>query len=310
MPYYFVRDESIADGLARITAEEISAAVDALEGSKTQQDEGIHEARKSIKKIRALVELAQPALGRDKERRKKRFRNIGRDLSELRDAGALLELVKQLARTFHAKSAAAISRGVASQKTELEERLDKEKVLRTAVKKLKASADKEQAWPLKNSFRSLEPALKAVYRAGRRSFRELDQQDRENNNQVVTSEAFHQFRKLVKTHLYQLRLLAECWTAELKTRERQLDDLQTWLGDDHNLVVLFASLHREPERFGGADAVNSFLAHAENYQAKLREKSLSLGRALYAPKPRAFANVLTEAWSAWRKQPSEASGHP
>lgn len=309
MPYYFARDESIADGLARITAEEISAAVDALAGSD-DQDEGIHEARKSIKKIRALIDLAQPALGRDNDRRKKRFRNIGRYLSELRDAGALLELVKQLGRTFHAKSAAAISRGVASQKIELEDRLDKEKVIRTAVEKLKASADKEQAWPLKNNFDSLEPALKASYRAGRRSFRELDQQDRENNNQAETSETFHEFRKQVKTHLYQLRLLAESWTAELKTRERQLDDLQTWLGDDHNLVVLFASLRREPERFGGANNVNSFLAQAENYQAKLREKSLSLGRALYAPKPRAFAAVLAEAWSTWRKQPSEAAGHP
>ena len=90
MPYRFKPAEAVSEAVKRIVSEEIESSVEGLASpSPENRDRAVHQARKSIKKIRGLLRLLRPRLGATFRRENKRFRRLGRDLSQLRDAAAL-----------------------------------------------------------------------------------------------------------------------------------------------------------------------------------------------------------------------------
>src|SRR5262249_57229403 len=62
---------------------------------------------------------------------------------------------------------------------------------------------------------------------------------------------FHAWRRRVKDHWYHVRLL-DGLNRRADTRARRLHRLETWLGDDHNLVLMRAAILSAPARFGDA----------------------------------------------------------
>jgi len=81
-------DEALPDGIHRIAKKEIEKVRACVDGSsKASRDEMVHEARKSLKKLRALVRLVRPGVGGKLYRRENfAFRDIARPLTEVRDA--------------------------------------------------------------------------------------------------------------------------------------------------------------------------------------------------------------------------------
>ena len=67
---------------------------------KNDRDEAIHEARKSIKKVRALLRLVSAELGGTYPRENARLRDIARRLSEFRDAFAIIETFDDLKKKY------------------------------------------------------------------------------------------------------------------------------------------------------------------------------------------------------------------
>jgi hypothetical protein len=116
-------------------------------------------------------------------------------------------------------------------------------------------------------------------------------------------ENYHEWRKRVKDHWYHVRLVEDLWTEVLEARESSLKNLETWLGDDHNLVVLCDKLTNEPDKYGEADGVQLFLALAGEHQKELRQNSMSLGQRIYEEKPRQFTQNMSKLWDAWQQQP-------
>jgi hypothetical protein len=62
-------------------------------------------------------------------------------------------------------------------------------------------------------------------------------------------EGLHRWRRRVKDHWYQMRLL-QGLSGRLSGRVRSLKQLESWLGDHHNLVVLHGLILDAPARFG------------------------------------------------------------
>src|SRR6476659_938000 len=97
MTYTLREDENLGDGIRRICCEQIEGALAA--STKEQNDEGspVHETRKHLKKARAALRLVSGEVERDRFRREnRRLRNVGRLVSEIRDAEVRLQTVKQL----------------------------------------------------------------------------------------------------------------------------------------------------------------------------------------------------------------------
>jgi hypothetical protein len=81
-------DEGASEGIRRVARGQLELASNRLTDSGRKEiGEAIHEARKSLKRLRAVVRLARDPLGDDTYRHENRtFRDAGRKLSDVRDA--------------------------------------------------------------------------------------------------------------------------------------------------------------------------------------------------------------------------------
>jgi CHAD domain-containing protein len=232
------------------------------------------------------------------------LRELGAHLSELRDAGAIIQTFDAIVEKHKAKLAAGaltpIRRGLQLRKRENEERLNVARVMVAAAKGLGAVRRRVSKWPVKaDGFDALAVGLKSTYRDGRKAMRLA--------LKTEEPEDYHELRKRAKDHWYHIRLMEALWTELMEAREHSLHDLETWLGDDHNLVVLCDQLEQDPERYGGGNAVQMFTALAHEEQNDLRARSKALGERIYEEKPNEFVRNLSKLWDIWQDAPKALS---
>jgi CHAD domain-containing protein len=300
MPYRLERGEPLPGGIRRIVAEEADSAIKHLTNTagKRRQEEAIHEARKSIKKIRGVLRLVKSELGRIYRAENRSLRDAGRRLSQIRDAEAVIEVFDELVENYRGDlqhpAWAAIRRGLESGKREMEKAAGLDSAVREAAAALRHIARGVKNWPLRHDgFQVIEPGLESTYRQGRRALAEAQRHP--------TPENYHYFRKRVKDHWYHVRLLENLWTEEMKAREASLKDLQTWLGDDRNLFVLREKLRESPDKFGAQREIGLFCTLAGQHRKELREKSIALGLRLYEQKPKRFTRSMSHLWDTWER---------
>src|SRR3982074_2226408 len=100
MSYGLRPDEKLSDGIRRIARNQIRAIRKEL-GPKRPQGQGgsIHEIRKRVKKLRALLRLVRSGPGQKNLREENRnFRGIARVLSPRRDVEVQLKTLDKLQR--------------------------------------------------------------------------------------------------------------------------------------------------------------------------------------------------------------------
>jgi len=293
--------ESIPEGVKRIALEETQSAA-ALLGAATarNRDEAIHEARKSVKKVRALLRLMRPELGSVYARENIRLRNIGRRLSDFRDRAVLIETLDALVAKYkddlQGATLASIRQGLLRSKRQQQRGTRIGQALEKMAAGLRAAAKRTAAWPLKaDGFEALAPGLTAAYRKARRAMAAVRADRR--------PELCHEWRKRVKDHWYHIRLLEDLWTEVMEGYEKNLKELETWLGDHHNLEVLKAALTAHPRQFGRPEEIEQCVDLAAKYQKELIANSLSLGERIYQERPKEFRTRMKHLWEGWQDQP-------
>jgi CHAD domain-containing protein len=300
MAYYFKRNESVAEAVRRIAGEEFDSVITQLEHANgTKGDEAIHEARKSVKKVRALLRLIQPELGDTYRAESKVLRKAGRTLSELRDASSVIEILDKLQEKFtdklHPSAVDPIRRGLMAKKKRAEES-QVPASLRKIVTTIKAAVKRVKTWPISaDRFPAIEPGLEMTLRRGRAAFQRAQKRPRPEN--------YHEWRKRIKDHWYHVRLLEGVWTEFMQGYEAALKDLETWLGDDHNLVLLREHLMDKSEQFGAEKSVDLVLRLIEKYQKELRDNAESFGQRIHREKPRQIVKRMRQLWEERQAEP-------
>jgi CHAD domain-containing protein len=301
MPYRLKASESVPEGIKRIVIEELDSATEQLSRNDHKgRDEAIHEARKSLKKIRGALRLVQPELGTTYRKENRRLRDLGRKLSEFRDAAAIIEtfdnVVEKHKESLRENTLTSIRQALDKSKLETERISHVERVVKEAISTFRITKKRITAWSLNaDGFRAIAPGLRTTFRRGRKVMAAAQKDPRPEN--------YHEWRKRVKDHWYHVRLLENVWTEVMQAHEASLKNLETWLGDDHNLVVLREELGSKPEDYGDQKDIELFLTLAGEYQKELREKAMSLGQRVYEEKPRQFTKNIAKLWDAWQHQP-------
>jgi|SRR5579884_3717080 len=302
MPYKFKAGESVPESVRRIVVEEMESAASQLEKpAGPQREEGIHEARKSLKKTRALLRLMKSELGGARKTENTRLREHGRKLSELRDAGAIVNAFDDLlAASPNGKghdSLNAIREGLVARRDQAMDQAGIEERLKGMAKSFRAIAKGVKSWPLKtDGYAAIKSGLEASFRAGRKAMARAERQPRPEN--------FHEWRKRAKDHWYHVRLLEPLWSDVMQASEKSLKELETWLGDDHNLVVLRDKVFSEPDLCANDKATDLLVRLIERRQKELRKNSLALGARIYCEeKPREFSRRMRRLWDAWQAAP-------
>jgi CHAD domain-containing protein len=289
---YRLLSPDLAAEVRRVAREQIDAALGGLEHTASNPSEGVHEARRRLKRVRALLRVAREPLGDVYGEENRRLRDVGRALAGLRDAevarqtfdrvfpdprplpiGALREALE--ARLAHA----------GEEREPLSERRPR------LIQELRKGRRAIECWPLSGveGFDGLEPGLVRSYRRGRRGLR--------RSAKRRDPREFHEWRKRVKYHREHIRLLQETWKRPLRGRRRSLSRLSDLLGEAHDLFML---------RQGLVDATETPpeepLSVLDRHRRQLESEALLLGRRLYVEKPRRLVDRLRVCWEAWLEE--------
>ncbi|HSU33256.1 MAG TPA: CHAD domain-containing protein [Bryobacteraceae bacterium] len=296
MAYHLEPHKPIAGEIKRVLKEEAMRTAEQLRSAKNPGGEkAIHEARKGVKKIRAALRLVQAELGSVYREENVRFRDIGRTLSELRDAGAMVETFDGLRKLYKSEvdrqAWDSLRRILEKRKQETERSLNAEQLFQDYPHQLEAVAEEVDNWPLDgNGFSVLAPGLKKAFRRGREAMQEAQRNP--------TPENFHEWRKRVKDHWYHVRLLHNIWSDMMESYGDVLKDIQTWLGDDHNLTVLEGLITDANGQAGGGKNMKDLLVVMARHQARLREQATIAGIRVYREKPKRLVQAMTFLWKA------------
>lgn len=297
MSFRLKRDESVRRGLKRIVRKQLRRAHRCLQQSS---EDRVHEARKSVKKVRAVVRLLEMADAKAIRRDARRLRAAGRILSRRRDADVVLDTLDRVRRHFPKRlpehTAMRIRRELIRRREEVAREVRNKRGVARAARTLQTVRQSVRKWDLPQMDPlELADLLKGSYRAGRKAMLTV--------RKTTRAPDVHRWRKRVKTLWYQLRLLGAQAPA-FRTVLQRLDRLETVLGQHHDLVVLQSILATDPARRRIPGALEQLEPLSQRLQAGLRRRALDQGRRLLGRKPKAFARALRRSL----RQSSRKSG--
>ncbi|HEU4321478.1 MAG TPA: CHAD domain-containing protein [Acidimicrobiia bacterium] len=300
--------EPLGVGVKRVTMEQLERAASGFFGSESGFGVAVHETRKSLKKVRAMLRLVRGELS-DKvyDFENRSLRDTARLLSEIRAAQGVLNAALSIQDLYGDLLADETFLGLIQRLerrrdlTELNALEDPHLVGRV-VRSLERAYHRYGSWPtepearevygygIRDSYAAIDPGLGRTYTTGR--------------HRMVTSYRrsapgdFHQWRKRVKDLRHQMEFLAPIWPEVVVGTAMTLDRLGTILGEDNDVAELVSLLGHRSDLCPNPRERSLFRALAFQRRSELQVAAEILGRRVYAEKPGAMTSRFGEYWEA------------
>lgn len=281
-------DVTVGDGFLRMAREQIAKAIASAENPAELPERRVHEARRRCKKLRALFRLVRPGFAAyDSENAF--VRDASRGLAAARDTrvtqNTYVELMAWARRPVAAPSVDAVS---ANPEGEAE-------ALHHFAAQMWELDQRSSQWRLDRiDLDTLATGLEHTYRSGRLTRREAEGRR--------TDDAFHEWRKYAKYHWNQLGLLESCAEEILPSAHKCAGNLAEQLGLHHDLAVLQELLNAAPTELGPDIDVDFAIDAAERRQTEIETRIATLGRQVFAEKPKALKARFTAYLEGWMQR--------
>jgi CHAD domain-containing protein len=297
-------DESLAVGLQRVSLEQFDRSIDGLVGGD-DVDKAVHEARKSIKRLRAVLRLVKGELSRRVYRTENEIlRDTARLLAPVRDGIVMVDTVVALRHDFSSQLAPDAFIEVEAKLGQRYERrrakaLADEGMIPQVVSTLRQARARYAAWPvsepdpygrtpIRNTFEAIEPGLRATYGRGRAELEAaIDKPSTEN---------FHAWRKRVKYLRHQMELLEPLWPEVVGGYASSVDRLGEIVGGEHDLAVLLHTLGELPDLAPDPAERAMVAALAQHRRKLLQAAAITLGKRVYAEPAERFVERMGAYW--------------
>jgi CHAD domain-containing protein len=295
---YKLRQQDPAAEVRKVARQGIDKAIEALSVPPEERAEGVHQARKRFKELRALLRLVRKPLGAEFKCENNRLRDLGRALAESRDATAMLESWDALAARFpelfaetdfrqSRRRLQARARQAEGDAAGLDARIVQ------VIDELQTARSCVDSWPLRaKGFDLLAAGVGRTYADGCGELAKV--------RLDLSDEQLHQWRKRVKDHWYQTRLLAPSWPKLMQLRSDSLKRLADMLGDDHDLAMMQQLMQTEPQLFGDQALLERLGIALARRRGELQSAALKQGDELYRVAPKALV-------ARWRRYWDEAA---
>lgn len=292
MAFRFKLGEPFEEGCKRIAREQIERAQSQLRDTGDQAV-AVHETRKSLKRLRALLRLIRPAIGEDTFKQENdQLRQIGLSLSGARDRYVLLETVnkleaasgftrKGLAETLRKSLAAANGECAPVDSAAMKQAQSRLTEAKKRFARLRIGG---------RGFDIVGPGLEMCYRRARRAFRTAYHEQ--------TDEAFHEWRKGAQHHWRQMTLLSRAWPGYLGARASEARNLSQVLGDDHDLAMLVAFVRSDAAAGITAEQASAIEKAVRQRQRALRDIAKPRGARLFAEGAGSLRRSVADYWEA------------
>ena len=265
--YRLDADEKVGVAVRRVAAAQLDKALRRLEAPEDHDGEAVHDARKALKRTRALLRLSRYLLGTETfQRENHNLRDAAMEISGVRDAQVLQETLDKLGIEVAGLPATA----PVNHAGHAEERA-------RAVAAIRQTRHRLALWPLpqEGDLSVLAPGFRRIYRQGRRALARAQEEGGDEQWHELRKRAkdlWHAAQLLEATHPRRMGLLAQ--------RAHQLSDL---MGDDHDLVVLAEHAARHlPEGDPDMERLRSVIARR---RGELQKEAVKQARHVYRRKP-------------------------
>jgi len=286
MSFQFGSKEAPGDAVRRIALEELDAARAELEPAAHEAN-ALHEVRKRLKKMRALIELARQPLGAAARTEDRLLRDVARQLARHRETDAIRELL-----AVEAKAAGSADLDDLLEAARLHQAAhavvpDRKRDLENVRRTLGVLRRRMLVAPFGDLKRGdCRRQLRRGYKRARETYR--------ISREHLSNENLHEWRKRTKTMLNQTRLLASWGDRDLTEYRRRLVKLDDALGRARDCAFLALILRgvpaaEQPLRYGlGLRARLETIARDEIVRA------LRWGGRMFRRTPRAFVARMVE----------------
>jgi CHAD domain-containing protein len=285
--------EAVSSDIRRIVLQQLDRATSELTSiGDPESDQAIHDARRRVKKIRAIIRLVRPVLNKA-HRADPELRRVSKMLAPVADGQGVIDTLSQLLKRYRRelprKTAAAIRTDLIDRSRQIDSKASKQGVLEKAQMTLRAERRRVKNWRLRaEGFSALAPGLKNSVRRARFAMMTAWLHP--------SAQHHHTWRRHVKNHWFHVRLLSARCGYRLQPYQRQLEALDGVLGEYHNLVLLHEVLVSDSTL--AQREVGRCLRIVQRYQSELRRQAQVLGIRIYSEKPRRFVRRVRELWDA------------
>jgi CHAD domain-containing protein len=334
--------ERVGDGLRRMALGQLDLAIEQLEKvagaakGRASAKHAVHETRKALKRLRALLRLLKDDLGEQDYRRESAvLRDAGRRLARARDAEVMLDTLDDLLGRASGKLARRRgvkrlrARLVAERDAAAEAMLADHAMRARVLGDLRMMRGRVAAWRLADhgGIELVEPGLQRLYRQGRR------RRERVAGGSGERTRAMHLWRKRVKDLRYAAEMLdrvdeQRAGGGKRKGKQRagggkrkgkrarksgaaarlhgvaaRADELGEVLGEEHDLAVLAARVQAEARAARGSARPGTrtrklLLKAIAQRRRRLRRRALRDGRRLYGRSPKKFVRRVRRGAAA------------
>ena len=241
----------------------------------------MHDARKSFKRLRAVVRLTRDQLDDEtRQRENATFRDAGRELSGARDARVLVDTLDKLdAEAFGGLRAALVADY--EQATQAGDGPD-EAAVRSAVDEARVRV---QTWPLNGEGpAALASGLERIQKRGRRAYKAAAKDP--------STEHLHDLRKRTKDLWHAAQILRPAAPKRLKLLANDAHELSDLLGDDHDLATLSEAVDRHATTLTSEEREQLDALIADR-RKQLQRRALRCAKKVFATKPRKLAKTIS-----------------
>ncbi|GHC19065.1 CHAD domain-containing protein [Gemmobacter nanjingensis] len=282
-------DGSLQDSLRRIALAEIAPLCSHLDSAEPLDPKAVHDIRKRIKKLRALLRLTRSGLRRVQPAENVLLRDAARQLAAQRDAATRLKTFDMIAGDDPSPALGA-----------LRAQLVAEAAVATApppdLGELFASLSlRVENWELSGSDRS-------ILTTGLADTRERARQAMREARDSGGAEALHDWRKRAKDFWYQARLFQPVWRDVMRPFVTSADMLGEMLGQHHDFEVLAEHVAAMPEGDVKPEARETVATRCREAQLGIEVEAYPLGARLFAGDPEEMAALWVKWWRLWRAQ--------
>jgi CHAD domain-containing protein len=294
----------VGDEVRRLIDKQLALAISRIHkvGDSQSADE-IHEARRHVKKVRALLRLVRPGLGDDYPAMNRRLRIVSGLLAPVADGEAAVDAFDRLVRTcpeLSEQTAAVVRAELLQGEARAGRKANISRVPSVARRLLRKEQARAQAWT--GDLGGRRTVTRGLERTARRARRAMLRA-----SMHPTTENYHVWRRRVKDHWLQVRVIQERCGNRLRGCERRLEGLDGVLGEYHNCALLIqVLLERDPIPRREAARVVRLI---RRMQADLRRRALAAGTSIYKAKPADFVKRVKRLWKVARTRPASPAPH-
>ncbi len=298
----FFAGETLSEGLTRVVDAQFGITLAVAEAPRDEQAAAVHETRKAIKRLRAMLRLVRDSISHDSYHTDNAvLKLIAAELGAVRDSWVMSQILDRLLP--HDSEAAATVDVLVDR---LQERylaestaiLGNEAHMASIVDQLVNARERAARWsvvageqsvPLPHEFATVAPGLQRVYKRGRRGMRIVADSP--------TDTLLHVWRKRAKYLRHQVEALNILDPPQLAAMEADLERLTDLLGDDHDLAVLLARFSDDPQLTGDLE-INLVIDAVWRTRHQLQADAIELGRKLFADHSSIFLAYIERIWGA------------